>query len=126
MTIFCEIRKHKDNHVDQYFESLTDNELKLVMDFKNNRLNGYDKAEFYVPNFEFKNKCSLVQSLQRMGMVEAFSSSDGFRKLGPVCISDVVHATYIKPMRREQKAAAATGIGMKTMSARIEEQKLRR
>ena len=126
MTIFCKSENTKDNHVDQYFESLTDNELKLVMDFKNNRLNGYDKAEFYVPNFEFKNKCSLVQSLQRMGMVEAFSSSDGFRKLGPVCISDVVHATYIKTNETGTEAAAATGIGMKTMSARIEEQKVKK
>ena len=122
MTIFCKSENATDNHVDQYFESLSDDEFRDIMNFKDYEgLKEYGKAEFYVPNFEFENKCSLMNSLQDMGMIDAFSSADGFKKLGPVCISDVVHATYIKTNETGTEAAAATGIGMKMMSAQIEE-----
>lgn len=127
MTIFCKSENATDNHVDQYFESLSDDELRNIMNFKDYEgLKEYSKAEFYVPNFEFENKCSLMNNLQDMGMIDAFSSADGFKKLGPVCISDVVHAIYIKTNETGTEAAAATGIGMKTMSARIEEQKVKK
>lgn len=127
MTIFCKSENATDNHVDQYFEALSDDKFMDIMNFNNYAgLKEYDKAEFYVPNFEFENKYSLVKKLQDMGMVDAFSSADGFRKLGPVYISDVVHATYIKTDETGTEAAAATGIGMKTMSARVEEPKVKK
>lgn len=127
MTIFCKSENAKENRVDQYFESLSNDDFIAVMDFKDNKnLEGYDKAEFYVPNFEFSNKSSLVEKLKKMGMIEAFTSDDGFQKLGPVYISDVIQATYIKTNETGTEAAAATGIGMKTMSAQLEEENIKK
>lgn len=127
MTIFCKSENATDNHVDQYVESLSDDGFMDIMNFNDYAgLKEYDKVEFYVPNFEFENKYSLVKKLQDMGMIDAFHSADGFKKLGPVYISDVVHAAYIKTDETGTEAAAATGIGMKTMSARVEEPKVKK
>lgn len=120
MTIFCKSMNAEKNNVDEYFASITQETFDEIMNFKTYQgLSGYDKAAFYVPNFEFENKFSLMDDLKQIGMIEAFSSSEGFSKIGPVKISDVIQATYIKTDRNGTEAAAATGIGMK-MSANID------
>lgn len=120
MTIFCKSMNAEKNNVDEYLASIAQETFDEIMNFKTYQgLSGYDKATFYVPNFEFENKFSLMNDLKQIGMLETFSSSEGFSKIGPVKISDVIQATYIKTDRNGTEAAAATGIGMK-MSANID------
>ena len=124
MTIFTKSVNAKENKVDEYLEHLDPEELQEILDFKDyGGLKNYDSAEFYVPNFEFSNKYQIKEALKELGMSAAFSG--GFKKLGPVDISDVVHATYIKTNEKGTEAAAATAISMETMSAKVEPKKIK-
>lgn len=124
MTIITKSTNAKENKVDDFFENLQPGELQSILDFTNySGLKEYDTCDFYVPNFEFSNKYSLMDELEELGMSAPFSG--GFDALGPVSVSDVIHAAYIKTNEKGTEAAAATGIGLEMMSAETKPKKVK-
>ncbi len=76
-----------------------------------------------IPKFETEYKVEMSDILMDMGMTDAFSGSlADFSKLGEsdegnICISRVIHQTYINVDGKGTKAGAATVVEMKCESA---------
>lgn len=118
MTIFAPSETSNENKVDEYFSNLSKEEFENILDFDDyTGLGNYTEAEFHVPNFEFKNKFSLTDTLKDLGMKETFNAAgDGFLAIGPVSVSDVIQSTYIMTTEKGTEAAAATEIGVAAMA----------
>ncbi len=74
------------------------------------------EVDVYLPRFKLETKYSLVSTLQKMGIKDAFqfgpadfSGLDGTRLL---YINDVIHQAYVNVNEEGTEAAAATAIGM--------------
>ena len=75
-----------------------------------------EEVHVYFPKFEFDTKYGMVNTLNRMGMVDAFipnqadfSGMEGSREL---YIGNVIHQAYVKVDEKGTEAAAATVVGM--------------
>jgi serpin B len=69
-------------------------------------------VDLSIPKFKHETSVSLVEALQKLGVVDAFSdTSADFSKMGPpaeIYISDVLHKTIITVDEAGTEAAAAT------------------
>lgn len=67
-----------------------------------------------LPKFTYDCDMSLVDSLQALGLTDAFGTADfsGISKTQPLAISDVIHKTHIELDENGTKAAAVTAIIM--------------
>lgn len=86
----------------------------------NNTLNNLSEQEVmvYLPRFKLQNKFQLKQTLQTMGIKQAFTEMADFTKIadGGLAISEVVHKTYVAVDEDGTEAAAVTNIGIYTTS----------
>ena len=82
-----------------------------------------------LPKFETESAMSLAETLQAMGVTDAFDSETadftamGTSDNGPLFINDVIHKTYIKVDERGTKAGAVTAVEMNAEGAPMEEPK---
>lgn len=84
-----------------------------------NREMNKQKVIVNLPKFDFSYKKELNETLQEMGLLQAFQNSANFNKISDVSIriSKVLHKTYIKTDEKGSEAAAVTSIGVKMTSA---------
>lgn len=75
-------------------------------------MNSY-KIKVKLPKFEFSYKTKLNETLQQMGLLQAFQDNANFSKISDVSIqiSKVLHKTYIKTDEEGSEAAAVTSVG---------------
>lgn len=76
------------------------------------------KVQVDLPKFEFSYKKELNETLQQMGLLQAFQNSANFSKISDtsIKISKVLHKTYIKTDEEGSEAAAVTSIGLEMTS----------
>ena len=81
----------------------------------------YDKEVYVrIPEFSTEYDIDMNETLQNMGLEKAYTEDAEFTNLlvgedgeeWPVCISDVIHKTFIEVNREGTKAAAVTAIEM--------------
>ena len=88
-----------------------------------------EKVIVSLPKFETESAMSLAETLQAMGVTDAFDSETadftamGTSDNGPLFINDVIHKTYIKVDERGTKAGAVTAVEMNAEGAPMEEPK---
>lgn len=114
MYIICNNVNSKEEKVDEYVNSLTDDSLYDILNFEEYEgLKGYTDANFRIPNFEIKNQISIKEGLRNMGVNAPFESdTTDFEKIGPVYINDILHGAYVKVDYKGTEAAAATAMVM--------------
>ena len=76
-----------------------------------------------IPKFESEYACALKETLQSMGMKDAFSencdlSGIGEAKAGPMNVADVLHKTFISVDERGTRAGAVTAVIVRAESER--------
>lgn len=83
------------------------------------------KVETAIPKFRAESSFSLRDMLSQMGMAEAFGAAadfsgiDGRRDLS---VGEVVHKAFVEVSEEGTEAAAATGIAVRAMAMRRQEQ----
>ena len=91
-----------------------DIEASLDADFINSIIAGLDtlKVELALPKFEYESEFSLTQTLQDMGMIDAFNDADfsGMDGGYTLLITDVVHKAFVAVDEEGTEAAAATAV----------------
>lgn len=110
--------------ISDYIESLTGEKLHDL-------LTNCSAEPVYtsIPKFETEYAASLAETLQSMGLTDAFDGEKadftamGSSENGPLFISDVIHKTYIKVDEKGTKAGAVTAVEMNAESAPIEDPK---
>jgi len=83
----------------------------------NNMVNGFSKknVELEFPRFKFDYKKKLKEMLCQLGMEVVFTDQADFSSINPnggLCISDVVHKTYLEVDEKGTEAAAVTVVEM--------------
>lgn len=117
---FAALLPREGQSVEEYAGTLTGEKLKKILDKKTNK-----KISVTMPQFEIKFSKSLVASLQKMGMVDAFGDGadfSGITKDRELFLSEVLQKTYIKVDKDGTKAGALTITGVKEMSMEKEVQ----
>jgi serpin B len=101
-------------------KTLTDVLERLNTDNWNSTLNKMHKQDVkvYLPRFKVENKFLLNNVLKDMGMPVAFSDAANFSGISDrkICISEVIHKTYVSVDEDGTEAAAVTSIGFATSS----------
>ena len=88
-------------------------------DFMNMVKTGRNNSSFihaYLPKFEYDFKLTMNDALISLGIHDAFTGAADFSKMatspeGPLCISEVLHKTYISVDERGTRAGAVTSVG---------------
>lgn len=115
--IVCDNVDSKENNVDKFIESLSQEEFNDLFDYRTFGMSeNYTNVEFYVPEFKMESKMNLTENLKEMGLKTAMSDQADFSKFGPLMIDEVMQAVYVDVNSEGTEAAAATGITMKVMS----------
>ncbi len=73
------------------------------------------KVDLSMPRFKFKNRFSLVESLNKLGMVLAFTNFADFARMtarNDLKITEVLHEAFIEVNEEGSEAAAATAVIM--------------
>jgi len=80
------------------------------------------RVKLIMPKFKIESIFELKDSLQNMGLKEAFTSRADFSRLSPVPlqVSDITHKAFIEVNEKGSEAAAATSISMSMRSLVIE------
>lgn len=84
----------------------------------------YEEVIVKLPEFTYEYEKDLSDTLADMGMEQAFGENADFSRMeetGSLCISRVMHKTFIDVDRNGTKAAAVTSVEMKCTSAIDEE-----
>lgn len=84
----------------------------------------YQKIKLSLPKFRVEGDFSLIQTLQRMGVHEAFGSGAELSGIadGPLTVSEVNQKTYVNVDEAGSEAAAVTTIGVRLTAMRPVEQ----
>jgi serpin B len=79
----------------------------------------YKPGQVLLPRFKATDEFDLSQTLQEMGMKQAFTGSADFSGMcaEPIMISKVVHKAFVETNEEGSEAAAATGVAMVKASA---------
>lgn len=106
---FVALLPDKDITVSEYVKSLDGAKLNQMLLNQENIT-----VETAVPKFKTEYSVELPETLEAMGMVDAFYPGADFSKLGnEVFIDAVTHKTFIDVNEEGTTAAAATYVGMK-------------
>lgn len=107
-----------DGDIETYLETLTGE--KLMKMISNPAAEGVSTK---LPKFSYDYSTSLVEPLESMGMKKAFTDRADFSKMSSnnLCISDVIHKTFIEVSESGTKAAAVTAVVMVECAAIIEQ-----
>ncbi len=74
-----------------------------------------------LPRFKMNYDLTLNKALTALGMGEAFSSEANFSEMGKnLAISEVKHKTFVEVNEEGTEAAAATSVGITTLSAPLQ------
>jgi serpin B len=85
---------------------------------------GPRNVQVSLPKFRAESEFSMSQALSAMGMSTAFTAKADFSGIDPkhsLEIATVVHKAFVDVSEQGTEAAAATGIGIRTMSMHIPE-----
>lgn len=108
----------KQNSLNAFYENLnTENWEKWMTQFS--------KQEGFIrlPRFKIDYDVTLNQALTALGMGEAFSNGANFSGMGKnLKISEVKQKTFVEVNEEGTEAAAATSVGIMTLSARMPDQ----
>src|ERR1700691_742913 len=83
------------------------------------------KVEAAIPKFRAESSFSLRDTLSRMGMADAFGTTADFSGIDgrrDLLVANVVHKAFVEVSEEGTEAAAATGITMRPMAMRRQEQ----
>lgn len=98
---------------------------KMEMSLNANSLSNWlaqahpQKVKVFLPKFKMTQKFNLSQTLQSMGMEEAFNALANFSGMDDrrdLQISDVIHKAYVDVNEEGTEAAAATGTTMRALA----------
>ncbi|MBN1892313.1 MAG: hypothetical protein JW780_05980, partial [Clostridiales bacterium] len=83
------------------------------------------KVRISLPKFEFDYGTSVVETMKRLGMIEAFSGQAQFDEMtggnNDLFVSDIVHKTYVRVDEEGAEAAAVTAVVMDLAAMPIED-----
>jgi len=109
----------QNSNLNAFYQNLnTENWEKWMMQFT--------KREGFIrlPRFKTDYDITLNDALTALGMGEAFSNKANFSGIGQnLKISEVKHKTFVEVNEEGTEAAAATSVGIRTLSAQIPAQK---
>jgi serpin B len=83
------------------------------------------KVEAAIPKFRAESSFSLKEMLSRMGMADAFSRAADFSGIDgrrDLLVDDAVHKAFVEVSEEGTEAAAATGITVRPLAMRRQEQ----
>jgi serpin B len=106
-------------------EGLSDLEAKLTTDNLSRWQLGLRKQEVrvYLPRFRLTSQFQLAEVLKAMGMTRAFTPGEadltGMSSEEELVVSAVIHKAFVDFNEEGAEAAAATGVGVKAIKARI-------
>lgn len=118
---FVALLPNADVTVSEYVASLDGERLNEML---SNPMNNVVRTA--IPRFETKYKVEMSDTLKKMGMTDAFDHTvSDFSKMGEstdgnICISRVIHQTYINVDAKGTKAGAATVVEMAPTSSAID------
>ncbi len=116
---FAAILPEEGSTPEAFLNHISAKELKALLDgAKKTQVNAI------LPKFETAYSTSLIRSLQNMGMEDVFGQKADFSNMTQtdheLYISEILQKTYIEVNENGTKAAAATSVGVKTMSIHSE------
>lgn len=104
--------------IEDYVSRLTGEQLHAILTSP-----GDETVEIAMPKFKSEFSVELSDSLQALGMTDAFDGKKadftalGTSDEGNICISNVFHKTFLQIDEEGTKAGAATAVDMTTESA---------
>jgi len=115
---FAAILPNEDVGIDNYLQKMTGENILNVIKTKKS-----ETVITSIPKFKYSNEMSLVNSLNKIGLNEAFSADKAnFKKMSStngIYIGEVLHKTYIQVDEVGTKAGAVTSVEMKLSSAPV-------
>jgi serpin B len=120
---FAALLPNEGTTVNDFIASLTGETLLNMLENAQNT-----KVNTAIPKFSHEYSAELSDILKSMGMTYAFDpvNADFFRlgrsEGGNICISRIIHKTYIQVDEKGTMAGAATAVEMEATSAMIEEE----
>ena len=84
----------------------------------------YNRLDLKLPKFEFNYSKNLKELLKKIGVILPFKSEADFSKIrtqNDICISEIIHKTYLKVNEQGTEAAAVTAIIMDEAAASFDE-----
>lgn len=111
---FVALLPDEDVGFDEYLASLTGEKLTALLSSAM-----YHPVDAGLPKFEYAFEIRLSVILSEMGIKEAFTANADFSRISemPLCISDVLHKTFISVSEERTRAAAVTVVETVTTSA---------
>lgn len=82
----------------------------------------YEYVQLFVPKCSIRERLSVKQPLQSLGITQAFTTGADFTAISPkndLMISDVLHAAFLQMDEAGIEAAAATAVVMMTKSVMV-------
>ncbi|MBR7007616.1 MAG: serpin family protein [Ruminococcus sp.] len=109
---FMAVLPNEDISIADYVSTMSDDELTSLYD---NRLISCD-VDTRMPQFRFDHSSNLEETLQKMGIKDAFTDDADFKNIFQgknAAINRVIHKTHIEVDAKGTKAAAATAVTMR-------------
>ena len=117
---FAALLPEEGTSIEDYVSQLTGERLHAILTSPVN-----ESTEFVLPKFKTEFSAELSESLEALGMTDAFDSDKadftalGTSDEGNIYISRVLHKTFIQVDEKGTKAGAATAVEMTTESAAL-------
>ena len=115
---FAALLPDETTSIEDYVSRLTGEQLHAILTSP-----GDETVEIAMPKFKSEFSAELSDSLQALGMTDAFDGEKadftalGTSDEGNICISNVFHKTFLQVDEEGTKAGAATAVDMATESA---------